>query len=127
MAYTKEEIYNRSLKAAENENVYFIEDVVTLVGISKPTFYVHIPVDSDEMNDIKAKLSSNRVAMKVKLRERLSKGEKAAEILALYKLIATDDERKKLSMQHHDHTTKGEKITEIRRTIIRPSDGNSEP
>ena len=26
-----------------------------------------------------------------------------------------------------DHTTQGEKITEIRRTIIRPSDGNSEP
>ena len=51
--------------------------------------------------------------MKVKLRKKLSEGEKAAEILALYKLIATDEERRALSMQQIDHTTQGEKINLI--------------
>ena len=65
-------------------------------------------ITDSEMADV-----SNKIAMKVKLRTKLSNGDKAAEILALYKLIATDSERRALSMQHIDHTTKGDKINVV--------------
>lgn len=113
MAYNQEEIYNLSIKSIEEENLYFIEDVISFLPISKPTFYDYFKVDSDELNYIKELLDGNKIRMKVKLRKKLSDGDKAAEILALYKLIATDEERKALSMQHVDHTTKGEQINVI--------------
>ena len=113
MAYDKDKIYIQAEKAIKEHNLYFIEDIVAYLPISKPTFYDYYPIDSNELNALKEMLDANKVEMKVKLREKLSKGDKAAEILALYKLIATEDERRALSMQHVDHTTKGERINII--------------
>jgi hypothetical protein len=70
-------------------------------------------IDSDELNALKAMLDTNKVRMKAKLRTKLADGDKAAEILALYKLIGTDEERRALSMQHVDHTTQGKPINII--------------
>lgn len=113
MRYDKNEIFEKAKKAITENSLYFIEDVVAFLPIVKVTFYDYFPVDSNEMNEIKELLDNNKVATKVKLRKKLGEGEKAAEILALYKLIATDDERRALSMQHIDHTTKGEQINVI--------------
>lgn len=113
MTYDKEDIYDKAIKAISDNTLYFIEDVVAFLPIGKTTFYSYFQVDSNEMNDIKELLDNNKITTKVKLRKKLSEGEKAAEILALYKLIATEDERRALSMQHVDHTTKGEKINII--------------
>lgn len=113
MAYNQEEVYNLAISSIETENLYFIEDVISFLPISKPTFYDYFKVDSNELNYIKELLDGNKIRMKVRLRKKLSEGDKAAEILALYKLIATEDERKALSMQHVDHTTKGEQINLI--------------
>lgn len=110
MAYDTNKLYEDAVKATENPNVYFIEDVIALMGISKPTFYEHFPIDSNEINDIKDALTKNKISKKVELRQRLSQGDKAAEILALYKLIGTEEERKKLSSTYHDLTTKGDKL-----------------
>jgi len=110
MAYSKDEILKEAISAIESHSLYFIDDVVAFVACSRSTFYEYFPADSDESDNLKELLNRNKVSMKVKLRLRLSEGDKAAEILALYKLIATDDERRALSMQHVDHTTKGEKI-----------------
>lgn len=113
MAYSKEEILKEAIAAVESHSLYFIDDVVAFVACSRSTFYEYFPADSDELDSLKELLNRNKISMKVKLRARLSEGEKAAEILALYKLIATEDERRALSMQHVDHTTKGEKINII--------------
>lgn len=113
MAYDREEIYNLAISSIEAENLYFIEDVISYLPLSKPTFYDFFKVDSNELNYIKEMLDGNKIRTKLKLRKKLSEGDKAAEILALYKLIATDDERRALSMQHIDHTTKGEQINII--------------
>tara|TARA_R110000868_G_scaffold333073_2_gene593977 strand:- start:1472 stop:1852 length:381 start_codon:yes stop_codon:yes gene_type:complete len=113
MAYSKEEILKEAIAAVESHSLYFIDDVVAFVACSRSTFYDYFPADSDELDNLKELLNRNKISMKVKLRARLSEGEKAAEILALYKLIATEDERRALSMQHVDHTTKGEKINII--------------
>lgn len=113
MAYDKNDIFEKAKQAITDNNLYFIEDVVAFLPIVKVTFYDYFPIDSNEMNDIKELLDNNKVATKVRLRKKLGEGDKAAEILALYKLIATEDERKALSMQHVDHTTKGEQINVI--------------
>jgi hypothetical protein len=113
MAYNKEEIYNLAVLSVDKENLYFIEDVISFLPISKPTFYDYFKVDSNELNYIKELLDGNKIRTKLKLRKKLAEGDKAAEILALYKLIATEDERRALSMQHIDHTTKGEQINII--------------
>jgi len=113
MAYDKEKIYKEAVKAIEEHNLFFIEDIVSMITCSKPTFYDFFKVDSNELNALKDMLDANKIAMKVKLRTKLANGDKAAEILALYKLIATDSERRALSMQHIDHTTKGEKMNII--------------
>lgn len=113
MAYDKEKIFEKAKQAIIDNSLYFIEDVVAFLPIVKVTFYDYFPIDSDEMNDIKELLDNNKISMKVKLRKKLSEGDKAAEILALYKLIATEDERRALSMQHVDHTSKGESLNVI--------------
>lgn len=113
MAYDRLEIFEMAKKAIEDNSLYFIEDVVAFLPIVKRTFYDYFPIESHEMHDIKELLDNNKIATKVKLRKKLGEGDKAAEILALYKLIATDEERKALSMQHVDHTTKGEQINVI--------------
>lgn len=113
MAYDKIEIFEKAKEQIKLHSLYFIEDVVAFLPIGKTTFYDYFQVDSNEMNDIKELLDNNKVTTKVRLRKKLSEGDKAAEILALYKLIATEEERKALSMQHIDHTTKGEQINVI--------------
>ena len=113
MAYDKNKIYEDAVKAIKEHGLFFVEDIVSMISCSKPTFYDFFKVDSNELNNLKDMLDSNKIAMKVKLRTKLANGDKAAEILSLYKLIATDSERRALSMQHIDHTTKGEKINVV--------------
>ena len=55
-------------------------------------------------------LNKNRVEVKVAIRQKLFKGNKAVELLALYKLICTDEERKALSMNYTDITSEGKQI-----------------
>ena len=113
MAYDRQEIFEKAKEEIILNSLYFIEDVVAFLPIGKTAFYDYFKIDSNEMNDIKELLDNNKISMKVKLRKKLSEGDKAAEILALYKLIATEDERRALSMQHIDHTTKGDHINVI--------------
>ena len=103
MAYDKAEILQIAIKAVEEHSLYFIEDVVAYVPCSRTTFYDFFPDKSDESDTIKAFLNENKIKMKVKLREKLSKGDKAAEILALYKLICSDEERKALQMVYSEN------------------------
>ena len=110
MAHNKEKIYKQALKIAAKKGVYFIEDIIAFLPITKPTFYDYFKVDSNDFNAIRELLDANKIQKKVDIREKLSEGSKAPELLALYKLLATDDERKKLSSQYIDHTSKGKEI-----------------
>ena len=110
MAYDKDKIFKKAINAIKANNLYFIEDVIAFLPCAKQTFYDLFKVDSDEMDAIKAELENNRITTKVKLRKKFFDGERSAELISLYKLIATDEERKALSMQSIDHTSGGEKI-----------------
>jgi hypothetical protein len=110
MAYNKEEIYKLIFPLIEEHKLYFIEDIVSFLPISKTTFYDFYKIDSNELNAIKKELDKNKVDTKVKIRRKLEDGKSAAELLAAYKLIGTDEERKRLSSTFVDHSSGGKEL-----------------
>lgn len=85
---------------AKDDNILFIEDVVAACGVGKTTFYRYIPKDSDEYRQVWSKIQENRVEVKKDIRKRLRSSGKAAELLALYRMICTDDERRAINQQY---------------------------
>ena len=112
MAYDKEQIYKQAEEQVKTNNLFYIEDIVAFLPISKTTFYEFYPAESDELNALKSLLEINKVKTKSSIRAKLYKSNKASELLALYRLIATPDEHQKLNQSYVDHTTKGDKITQ---------------
>lgn len=119
MSYNKEQIFEQAKEIAVVEGVHFIEDIVANLGISKTTFYVYFPIDSNEMNELKSLLELNRTKLKVKMRKNWYDSNSPALQMALMKLIATPDELRALSMNTTDVTSKGEKISQPIINIIR--------
>jgi hypothetical protein len=113
MAYNKTLIYEQAKEMIVKHKLFFIEDIVAFLPISKPTFYEFFKIDSNEFNELKEMLETNRIEIKSSMRSKWYKSENATLQMALMKLICSDDERKKLSMNHTDITTNGEKITNI--------------
>ena len=112
MAYDKTKILEQAKKAIKDNNLFFVEDIVAWLPITKATLYDYFPIDSDELNDLKSLLDENKVKTKSVIRTKLFKSEKAAELLALYRLICTKEEHQLLNQQYVDHTSKGEKLTQ---------------
>lgn len=110
MKYNKARLYDQAETAIKENNLFFVEDIVAFIPCSKPTFYDYFPIGSDEINNLKGLLEENKVATKSAIRKKLFKSEKAAELLALYRLICTKEEHQKLNQQYIDHTTKGETL-----------------
>src|SRR5690554_1056646 len=108
MAYDKKKLFKQATEAIEKNNLFFIEDVAAFIPCNKSTLYKHFPVDSDELNALKELLEQNKIKTKSSIRAKLYKSAKAAELLALYRLIATPDEHRRLNQSYVDHTTKGE-------------------
>lgn len=100
MAYNKEKIYDQAIEAITKNNLFFIEDIVAFIPCSKPTFYEFFPIESNKLNDIKELLEQNKIKTKSAIRSKLFKSEKAGELLALYRLICTEYERKMLNQQY---------------------------
>jgi hypothetical protein len=122
MAYKTEDLFNKAMEAIEKNKLFFIEDIIAYLPCSKPTFYEHFQVDSNEFNELKEMLEKNRVELKVSMRLKWYKSDAPALQMALYKIIASSEEHKALQMNYTDHTTQGEKIT----PPITWVDGNTE-
>lgn len=110
MAHNKAQIYEQAQAAIKKNNLFFIEDIVAFVPCSKATLYEFFPADSDELNSLKDLLNENKVKTKSAIRSKLFKSNRAAELLALYRLICTKEEHQLLNQQYIDHTSGGEKM-----------------
>lgn len=124
MAYDKEKIFKQAKEQIKENNLFFVQDIVAFVPCSRSTFYELFPDGSDELDTFKELLESNKVVTKSSIRAKLWKSNKAAELLALYRLIATPEEHQKLNQSYIDHTSKGKQISlsdmsseEIRRLL----------
>ena len=106
VAFDRDKLYQQAETAIKENNLFFIEDVVAFIPCSKPTFYEHFPIDSNELNNLKAILEQNKIRTKSAIRAKLYKSPKASELLALYRLICTPEERKMLNQNYIELTGK---------------------
>lgn len=101
MAYNRTEIFEQAKKVIVKNKLFFIEDIVAFLPCSKSTFYEFYPDGSDELDDLKGLLETNRIELKVSMRSKWYKSNAPALQMALMKLIATPEELRKLSMTHN--------------------------
>ncbi len=97
MAYKTEELERLSLEAIHKHKLFFIEDIVAYLPCSKPTFYEH---KLNESNAIKDALTEVKTNLKVNMRSKWYRSENPTLQLALMKILSSDEELRKLSMQH---------------------------
>ena len=106
MAHDKAKIFEKAKEVIVKHNLFFVEDVVAFLPCSKFYYYDAFPVDSNEYNQLRELLEENKIRTKSSIRAKLFRSEKAAELLALYRLICTSEEHQKLNQQYIDHSNK---------------------
>lgn len=122
MAYDRNKIFKQAQDVIREHNLFFIEDIVAWLPISKPTFYEFFPLGTNEFNELKKMLEDNKVRMKTSIRAKLYKG-KGADLIALYKMICTDEERKAIAMVNKTDLTSGDEPLSVKFEIV---DGKGE-
>lgn len=118
MAYDRKKMFQQAKEVIVKHKLFFIEDIIAFLPISKPTFYEFFKIDSDEFNELKELLDSNKTELKVSMRSKWYKSDAPALQMALMKLISTPEELKKLSMNYQDITTNGKELTKIEIEIV---------
>jgi hypothetical protein len=113
MAYDKIKIFEQAKEVTVKNKLFFIEDIVAFLPCAKPTFYDFFPPDSNELNELKALLETNRTTLKVSMRSKWYTSNAPALQMALMKLIATPEELKKLSMQFVESENKNTNIISL--------------
>ena len=111
MSYTTSNLKDNATKSIKKHNLYFIEDVVSFLPCSRSTFYEHFPKGSKSAVELIELLESNRVNTKQEIRNKLLQSSKSSELLAVYKMIATDEERKALSSQYVESTNTNKEVS----------------
>lgn len=80
-----------------NRNIVNIADILIELKLSKQTFYYYFPYDSDGLNEIKETLEGNKTKIKKIIRDKLLNCTSPAALIALYKLMGTQEEREALN------------------------------
>lgn len=117
MAYSRKRLYEQAMQVIEERNLFFLEDVVAFLPCQRSTFYAKFPPNSDEMDAMKRALETNKVRTKSAIRHRLFNMDNPTAQIALYRMIATPEERDAISTTKTDITSGGEKIAKEPLTI----------
>jgi len=99
----REELRDKAIKViTENMLIYTVPDVITAIGVSTQTWYsVFRKADMakiPEYQEIQEALTNNRTKMKVELRSKMMDSKSAAALIALYRIVGTQEERNALNM-----------------------------
>jgi len=108
--YEEQDIFDKSAKLIEDKGLIFISDVIAFLPCNTSTFYLLFPAGSEGMEKLKELLMANKVNQKVSMRKKWLDSDNATLQMGLYKLIGSEEERKRLSQTYQDVTTKGEKV-----------------
>ena len=122
MAYNRNKIFKQAQDVIREHNLFFIEDIVAWLPCDKTTFYRFFPTECNEYNTLKKMLEDNKVRMKTSIRAKLYKG-KGADLIALYKMICSDEERKAIAMVNKTDLTSGDEPLNVKFEIV---DGKGE-
>ena len=97
MAYNRDELEQKSLEVIEKHKLFFIQDIIAYLPCTSSTFY-HLELEKSEK--IKDALTEVKTNLKVNMRSKWYRSENPTLQLALMKLVSTDEELRKLSVQH---------------------------
>jgi len=117
MAYSRKKLYEQAMRVIEERNLFFIEDVVAFLPCDRSTFYAKFPPNSDESDTIKRALETNKIRTKSAIRHRLFNMDNPTAQIALYRMIATPEERDAISMNRTDITSGGKELNREPLTI----------
>ena len=96
----KEQLFKIAMEATKQKTAQFVDDVIAEMPCGKSKFYELFPAASEEMEAIKDALWKNKTAIKRAMRKNWFKDKNSTTQMALYKLLANDDERRALSMTY---------------------------
>lgn len=114
METNTEKLFKEAMEALEkDDNLLFIDDVVAACGVCRATFYKYIAKDSEEYAKIWEAITENRIKVKQYIRLKLRISGKAAELLSLYRMICTDEERRAINQQYVEMSSNGENAIKI--------------
>jgi hypothetical protein len=108
MPYDKKKLEKQSLEAIAKHKLFFIDDIISYLPCSRATFYNY---GLDKLDTIKDELTKQKTELKVAMRSKWYKSDNATLQMGLMKLVSTDEELRKLSMNHNEHTTNGKDMT----------------
>ncbi|HAT81196.1 MAG TPA: hypothetical protein DCS17_07370 [Flavobacterium sp.] len=102
--YNTEILKEKAIKAINENDLIFIEDVCAYIGINKTTFYNHFKLDSNDFNELKELLEKNKIATKLDIRKTWRERKSETGLMALYKLCSTTTEHKLLQQNYTPET-----------------------
>lgn len=108
--YNKKELFDLCIKTCKGGGCFTVEDVFCQVGCTRDTFYRYFPAGSKENEKIKDEIRIAKRRAIVSIRGKLYKSKSPQALLALYRMICDEEERKALTMTHSDVTTQGKEI-----------------
>jgi len=97
MAYNKEQIFESAKEIAVTNNCLFIEELVSYLPISKATFYLFFPDGSDELDEIKGLVNTNKEQKKSAMYRKWFESDNATLQISLMKLISTEEQAHRLN------------------------------
>lgn len=100
--YNKEDLFEQAKKAIKDNNLFFFSDVIAFLPCHSATFYEYFRPGEKEHTELREMLEENKIRTKSSIRAKLFRSNKAAELLALYRLICTPEEHRLLNQQYID-------------------------
>lgn len=98
--YNKKDLFEQAKKAIKENNLFFFSDVIAFLPCHTDTFYQYFRPESKEHSELRSMLENNKIKTKSAIRAKLFKSQKAGELLALYRLICTPEERRMLNQSY---------------------------
>lgn len=100
--YEKKKLHTAICDAIKENQICFLNDIPNYVGCSIRTIYNLFPYGSEDMEQIEELLDNEKSRKRVMLRKLLLKNGDSKALLALYRLVATPEERKALSTHYFE-------------------------
>ena len=108
-------LVNDCLSLISDYKLLFVNDLIALLPFSKSTFYVY---GLDKSDAIKDAIESNRTMIKQKLRAKWYESTTPTLQIALYKILATPEERKAMSSSSKEAKTDGMLPLEVQKAYL---------
>lgn len=108
-------LVNECLQLISDYKILFISDLIALLPFSKTTFYVY---GLDKSDAVKEAIENNKTLIKQKLRAKWYESSTPTLQIALYKILATPEERKAMSSSSKEAKGDGLLPLEIQKAYL---------